>query len=337
MSIKNMAKKWVTLIVTLLITITLFSSQAYAMNLKIQAMRLGSSWYVFGATLTKLLNDVLPAGTKAEVVPKGGGVGNPISVNNDAEKIGLSNVATVVWAYQGNSDVYKDKTYTDVRALVGNLNSVWVTAIARNEYIKKTGSDTLEKVLLSGKPVRIVMKPAGSSVPVVADMILEAMGTSRDKIEANGGKIIQVGAGQIPSLMRDGRADLYFETAIKGHPALTETTLTSDVRFLDLPDGVLKKLSKQGLNPRSFPKWFKGQSGPTMAVDLGTVLIANKNISDEIAYLITKTLCENKEAMVAAHKAWAAFAPEEAWKPENVGIPLHPGAARYYKEKGWMK
>jgi TRAP transporter TAXI family solute receptor len=272
-----------------------------------------------------------------EVVPKGGGVGNPISVSKDPSKIGLANVATVVWAWSGHPVVYKGKQYRNIRALVGGLNSVWITAMSREAYIKQTGNDTLEKILLSGTPVRVVMKPAGSSVPVVADMVLKAMGTSRDKIVGNGGKIIQVSAKQIPALVRDGRVDLYFESALKGHPVVTETSLTGNVRFLDMPDGVLQELAKEGLNPVPLPQWFKGQSGPTKALDMGTLLIANKDLSDERAYQITKTLCENKKAMAAAHKAWSNFIPEEAWKPEKTGIPLHPGAVRYYKEKGWMK
>lgn len=309
---------------------------ADAQTIKIGAMRLGSSWYVFGATLAKLLKDNLPAGTEVEVIAKGGGVGNPISVDQGKATIALANVATAVWARQGHPVVYKGKKYGNIRALVGGLNSVWVTAMVKEDYIAKTGSDSLEKILLGDKPVRIVMKPAGSSVPVVADMIMAAMGVSRADITKKGGKIIQVSAKQIPALMRDNRADLYFETAVRGHPAVTETSLTANVRFLDLPDSVLAKLAKEGLNPTPLPQWFKGQSGPTKAVDLGTLIIANKSMSDDLAYLITKTIVENKDAMARAHKAWGSFKPELAGKPEKTGIPLHPGAARYYKEKGWL-
>ena len=308
-----------------------------AETIKIQAMRLGSSWYVFGATLATLLQDNLPAGSSVEVVPKGGGVGNPISVSKDPSRIGLANVATVVWAWNGHPEVYKGKQYRNIRALVGGLNSVWITAMAREEYIKNSGHASLEQILLSGDSVRVVMKPAGSSVPVVADMILKAMGTDRSQIVSNGGKIIQVSAKQIPALIRDNRADLYFESALKGHPVVTETSLTGNVRFLDLPDNVLNTLSKEGLNPVPLPRWFQGQSGPTKAVDMGTVLIANAALSDDLAYQITKTLCENKQAMASAHKAWSTFQPESAFKPEKTGIDLHPGAIRYYKERGWMK
>ena len=328
---------YMTLFVAVLAILIIIPLGVGAETIKIQAMRLGSSWYVFGATLATLLKENLPADTSMEVVPKGGGVGNPISVSKDKSKIGLANVATVVWAWNGHPVVYKGTKYENIRALVGGLNSVWITAMSREAYIEETGNDTLEKILLSGKPVRVVMKPAGSSVPVVADMVLKAMGTGRDQIIANGGKIIQVSAKQIPALIRDNRADLYFESALKGHPVVTETSLTGNVLFLDMPDNVLMQLSKEGLNPVPLPKWFKGQSGPTKALDMGTVLIANEGLADDLAYQITKTLCENKDAMAAAHKAWSTFQPDQAWKPEKTGIPLHPGAIRYYKEKGWMK
>jgi uncharacterized protein len=309
---------------------------ASAQNIKIGAMRLGTSWYVFGATLAKLLQPQFKGAT-VEVIARGGGVGNPIAVNSGKAQIALANVATANWAWNGHPVVYKGKKYRNIRSLVGGLNSVWVTAMLREEYIKRTGNDTLEKALLARTNApRIVMKPAGSSVPVVADMIMAAVGSSRAMIKKNGGDIIQVGAKQIPSLVRDGRADLYFETALRGHPAVTEVSLTGNVRFLDLPDKVLANLAKQGLKPKPLPKWFKGQSGPTKAVDLGTLIIANAAMPDDVAYKITKTIVENKAAMARAHKAWSNFVPEEAWKPENSGIPLHPGAIKYYKERGWM-
>ncbi len=308
-----------------------------AEDLKVQAMPLGSSWYVFGATLAKLLQDALPAGSNVEVVAKGGGVGNVISVDTGKAEFGLANVATAVWAWNGHPEVYAGKQYRNVRSLVGGLNPVWFNALVRQDFIDKTGQKTLEEILTSGKPVRIVMKPKGSTVPVVADMLLAALGTNRAKILSDGGEIVQVAASQLPTLIRDGRADIYFESTPRGHPATTEATLTGEVVFLDLPEKAVKELAKEGLAPSKMPQIFKGQSGPTQSVDFGTQLIANASMSDDLAYLITKTVCENKDAMVAAHKAWASFVPEEAWKPENTGIPLHPGAAKYYKERGWLK
>ena len=42
------------------------------------------------------------------------------------------------------------------------------------------------------------------------------------------------------------------------------------------------------------------------------------------------------DSIAAAHKAWEDFIPDQGWKKSNIGIPLHPGAERYYKERGWM-
>lgn len=310
---------------------------AKAEDLKIQAMPLGSSWYVFGATLSKLLEHALPAGSTIDVVAKGGGVGNVISVSTGKAQIGLANVATAVWAWDGDPIVYKGKKYQGDRSLVGGLNSVWFNAMVSKSFMEKTGQKTLEQILTSGKPVRISMKPPGSTVPVVADMLFASLGTSRETIKKNGGEIIQVAASQLPTLVRDGRTDVYFESTPAGHPAATEAMVTGKVVFLNLPKKSIEYMAKQGLAPSVMPVIFPNQTEPTQSVDFGTQLIANKNVSDDIAYLITKTVCENKDAMAQAHKAWAHFNPENAWKPENTGIPLHPGAERYYKERGWMK
>ena len=304
-------------------------------DLEIGAMNIGSSWYVFGATLADMLKDQLPAGSTVDVVARGGGVANPMVVQQGKADLALSNVATAVWARDGN-DIYGGEQAQDIRALVGGLNPVYVTALVTEDYVERTGNETLEEIFGSDEPVRIVMKPAGSSVPPAADMIMAALGSSREDVKAKGGEVIQVETAQIGDVLRDGRADLYFETAVKGHPALTEITLTNDMRFLDLPPQVAEQLKASGLRPAEFGPWFEGQDAPTLGADLGTMLIAHKDVPEETAYLVTKTLVENADRMAEAHNAWAAFQPEEAWKAENTGIPLHPGAERYYGERGWM-
>lgn len=306
-------------------------------TIRIATMRLGTSWYVFGATLYKLLRDHVPAGTTVEVMAKGGGVGNPILVSSGRATVALANVCSAVWARDGHPLAYQGRAQENLTALAGGLNSVWYVVMVREEYIARTGNDSLEKILSSDAPVRIVMKPAGSTIPVIADMIFDLAGTSRQRIGAKGGRILQVEAQQIPELLRDGRADVYFEAAPLGHPTVTEVSLTGAVRFLALPEKMIEVLSKQGLKPSVMPKFFKGQNEPLSSVDLGTVLLAHSTMPEEMAHLITKTICENTETMGKAHKAWGKFKPENAWKLENVGLSLHPGAKRYYQERGWLE
>ena len=319
-----------------LVSLLTLASSVQAADLKIATMRLGTSWYVFGATLYQLLKAEVPRGTRVEVIAKGGGIGNPIMVNSGKAALGLANVVTSQWAFEGHPEVYKGKKQTQIRALAGGLNPVWFSALVRKDYIKKTGNDTLEKILTSKKPVRIVMKPRGSTVPVIADLVFRSLGTSRKQILANRGRILQVDTKQIPGILRDGRADLYLDAVPLGHPVLTEVSLTGDVTFLDLPDRTIQFLSQRGMTPSKTPLAYKGQEGPTKSVNLGTIVIANASLSNELAYLVTKTLCENASSMAKAHKAWASFVPKDAGLPENTKIPLHPGAEQYYVEKGWL-
>jgi TRAP transporter TAXI family solute receptor len=208
--------------------------------------------------------------------------------------------------------------------------------LAREEFLEKSGATDLETILTGNQPVRIVMKPRGSSVPLLADRMLEILGSSRRDFERRSGSILQIPAAQIPALLRAGSADLYLEAGPLGHPTVTEATLTSSLRFLPLSPKLLEAFEKDGLPSSPIPPFFKRQPDPIPSVDLGTVLIARADLSDGIAYLITKTLCENQQAMARAHKAWSRFDPAHAAMPSLTGVPLHPGAERYYRERGWL-
>lgn len=300
---------------------------------RIGAMPVGSGWYVAAAAMEQVFRPAL--GRDVEVIARGGGVANPMVVEQGKAEIALSNVATSVWAMNGQ-DLYGGKKATQIRSLIGGLNPVYMAMMVRNDYITRTGNDTMDKILGSGKPIRIVMKPQGSNVPPTVDMMLAAYGLDRAKVKAQGGEIIQVDTAQIPDIMREGRADILLDTVLKGHPMITEVSLTADVKFVDLSDKARDALAKNGVKPAQFPQWFKGQNGPTWGADFGTHLIGRADLPDDVAYNIVKAFMEKRADLVKAYPAFAAFDPKEAAAASNNGIPLHPGAARYYKEQGLM-
>ena len=326
-------KPWRILQMTAVAALVMTGTAAASDTLRIGAMPVGSGWYVAASTLEKNLKPVLGNRT-IEIIPRGGGVANPIVVDTGKAEIALSNVQTSLLAAKGD-ELYKGNKAENIRALVGGLNPVFIGVMARNEFIKRTGLDTVDKIFTSGKPVRILMKPQGSNIPPAVDAILAAYGLNRDKIKANGGEIIQVDTSQTPAIMRDGRADILIDTILRGHPMITEVALTADVTFLDMSPKALDALAGVGVKPSQFPEWFKGQTGPVKSGDFGTVLIAHKDLPDDVAYQITKTVIEKMPEMAKDYPAWSNFKAEEAGKRENTGIALHPGAARYFKERGF--
>ena len=305
-------------------------------NLKVQVLPIGTSWYMFGATYSKALQENLPAQSIVDVVAKGGGVANIIAVQQHKADVALANLISTVWAWNGDREVFRGKSYQDVRALAGGLNSAWLTPCVRASFFEKYKISSLEEVFTKNIPVRIVMKPKGATVVTLAYKLIESMGSSSEKIREAGGEIIHVSPEQAESLMRDGQADIYFEAGMPNHPTINSISLTTDVVFPDLPEKFVRDCEAQGLVLSQLPQCFKGQTKPLSSFDMGTVLLVHKDMSDDMAYFLTRTVCEQRDTIAAAHKAWEDFIPERGWKKENTGIPLHPGAVRYYKERGWM-
>ncbi|WP_111432044.1 TAXI family TRAP transporter solute-binding subunit [Rhodobacteraceae bacterium DSL-40] len=314
--------------------VAIIGTTATAQEVRIGAMSEGSSWYVFAATLEQIIEPIL-GNNSVEVIARGGGIANPMVVQGGKAEIALSNVASAIWAQQGN-DVYQGMAAPDIQALVGGLNDVYVGVMAREAFLEDQGTDDLAAILQSGKPVRVLMKPVGSSAVPVADMIFESLGTSVDQIRSDGGDVVQVDSAQIADQIRNGNADLYIDTMIKGHPTISEVSLTSDVEFLDLPQVSQDFLSQQGLTIGTYGPWFEGQDKPTVGANLGTVLIANSSLDEETAYQITKALIENADQLKASNAAWAQFDPKTSMLIQKTGIPLHPGAERYFREAGLM-
>jgi len=122
------------------------------------------------------------------------------------------------------------------------------------------------------------------------------------------------------------------------HPSVTELTTFSEVKFLAIEPDIIKALAPLGYTPATMAaNTFKNQPEPVKTVGFPTVLITNQELPEAVAYTVTKTVVDNKDALVRGHAGLAQFDPTTAWQPDKVGIPLHPGAERAYREKGWMK
>ena len=334
---------WMLVLVVSVSATALMASHAVGAELKgpvkftFASMPLGSAWYVYAATMAQMLKKVIPDGSTIDVLPQSGGIGNPLLVSQGKADVGLSNVATARWAFDGVYE-YQGKQAKNIRALAGGLNKVFAAVIFREEFIKKSGMDSIEKIVTKKYPARFIMKTKGSLSPPVAEIIFSTYGTKPDDFKAWGGSSTMASPEAITATLRDGRADFTIDVVPPGQPAVAELAMTADVRFLSLSDKEMAKLNERGLySDVMAPNSFKNQTYEVKTVNPGTVLIANESVSEELAYIITKTMCEGKEELVKAHASIKPFDPPTAWRPEKTGIPLHPGAVKFYKEKGWMK
>jgi hypothetical protein len=312
---------------------TLARAQAPApVTLAFASLGSGSAWYIYGATMAELFRKALPPGSNVDVKPFSGGVGNPKLVAKNETPIGLAFTVTNRWAFEGR-EAY-DAKLENLRGLVGGLDTYYLNAIAA----RKLGINSLKDVKDRKLPVKFTTQPVGTLGEFAARQLLREYGISYADIKSWGGSTTHVNYNIIIDAFKDGRADLLIAVVTPKHPSVTEITTFSDVKFLELEAERVKALTAYGYKPETMPAdTFKNQPAAVKTVGFPTVLITNTALPEPVAYTLTKTILENKDALVRGHAGLAEFDPKAAWKPEEVGIPLHPGAERAYREKGFMR
>ena len=188
------------------------------------------------------------------------------------------------------------------------------------------------------KDLRICTQSKGSLSEFAARQVLEAYGISYDDLKGWGGDILMKGFKEMVPALKEGAIDGFLMMATPFHPTWTEAAISRPLKFLPLEDAVLGKLkSKYGYTSSVVPAgMFKGLEKDVVTIGFPTCLLVREDISDEVVYTLVKAIVENKEKIQSAYKSFKAFDPKTAWKPEKLGgVPLHPGAEKYYKERGW--
>jgi TRAP transporter TAXI family solute receptor len=301
-------------------------------NLAFATLDTGSAWYVYGATMAELLRKTLPPGSNIDVKPRAGGVGNPRLVAKNETPLGFSFTVTNRWAYEGK-EAY-DQKLDGLRALVGGLDTYYLVAITS----RKLGINSVKDIRDRKIPIKMVTQPVGSLGEFAGRQLLRAYGISYADIKAWGGSTQHVGYNVIIDAFKDGRADVLFAVVTPKHPSVSEIVSAVDVKFVGLEGDMVAALAPLGYVAAAMPPdTFKNQAEPVKTVGFPTVLITNRDLPEPIAYTIARTILENKDALVRGHAGLTEFDPRTAWEPARVGLPLHPGAERAFREKGWMK
>ena len=301
-------------------------------HLRLATQDLGSAWYVYGATFAKLWRGVLPKGSTIDILPYGGAPANVLLIEKGDADLGLCNNTVARWAVQGK--VAFPKPVPEIRGMVGALDKYYLAAVVT----KRSGIISLEDVAKKKMPARIVTQPVGSSGEVSLRLLLEAYGITYDDIKSWGGSVTPTSTGVASAQMIDGKADIWVQVIVAGHPAISELALATDVFFLPYSKAIIGKLENYGYQEAVLPaKTFKGQDQAVPMVGYPTILIVQRDLDPELVYVLTKAIVENKEQLVKAHAGFKNFIPEDAWKMVQIEIPLHPGAEKYFGERGWMK
>ncbi|WP_158738100.1 TAXI family TRAP transporter solute-binding subunit [Alteribacillus sp. YIM 98480] len=304
-------------------------------QLKVASNNTQTSWYMFTGALSNLMREASPVSANVDVLSYAGGVGNAELVNNGEADFAVSFNITNDWAYNGK--VAYEEPMENLRGLAGGINQYYIGVIASNDFLEEHNIESLHDIRAKEIPVNVITNPDGTLAEYSTRLTLEAYGMDYDMIEDFGGSVELTSNDVIKSNFQSGKADLHILAMTKAHPVITEIAIQSDITVMPMEEDIIEEMEQYGYKQETFPAGeFEGQEEDVTTGGFVASYITSDNMDEEVAYTIAKTVTENKDALVEAHSSVSDFEPEQVANPELIGIPLHPGAERYYEEEGLL-
>lgn len=316
------------------VCLTAVPAAAQKVQLRFATVGIGSAWYNYGAGIADMVKPKLPDGSTVDVLPIAGGIGNIKLIQGGEAELGISFAVSSAEGCSGTG-VFKEKQ-DKVRALVGGLDIYYFGTFVT----KKSGVTSWEEIASGKNKFKLQTTRPGGTGEQGVRQVLALLGTNKEGVAKKGGNIEATERAGTAEAIRDGQADGWAHTVTKGHPAATQILTVNDMVVLPLPDGVIKGMvEKHGWAPTTIPpNTFKGQSQPVKTVMAVSNILVGASVPEGVAYTITKTIIENAARLPKIHAALGDFDPKKAAEPAfNGGCPLHPGAAKYYREAGILK
>lgn len=316
-------RKYLIILINFLFGVLALNTHAQEkINLSIATGGTGGVYYPLGGGMANVLSKHVP-GMVATAEVTGGSVANLQLIGSGKPYIALSMTDAALDAYKGE-DKFKGKK-TDVRTLmVLYPNRMHVVSV------EGTGVNTMKD--LKGK--RVSTGSPGSATEVMAFRVIEAAGLDKDKDM----KRERLGVAESVNAIKDKKIDAFFWVGGLPTAAVTDLAATPGVKIkmIDHTETVAAMNKKYGnlYVEDVIPKTtYAGMAADNKQATVMNILVANANLSDKAAYDIVKTVFDKRDDLIAVHKEATNFKLENQ-KAAASPIPWHPGALKYFAEKG---
>ena len=292
------------------------------LNIAIATGGTGGVYYPLGGGMANVLSKHVP-GMQASARVTGGSVDNLKLIGSQQSEVALVMVDAALDALKGE-DKFKGSP-VDVRTLM-------VLYPNRMHVVSMEGTGVEKMSDLKGK--RVSTGSPGSATEVMAFRVIEAAGLDKDKDMRRE----RLGVAESVNALKDRKIDAFFWVGGLPTAAVTDLGATPNVKIkmIDHADTVEKMNKKYdnlyttGVIPA---KTYPGQDKDNPIAVVQNILVANAKMSDKVAYDIVKTFIEKRDELVAVH-AEAESIKLENQSPKNSPIPWHPGAVKYFSDKG---
>ena len=295
---------------------------ALAQNISIGTGGTGGVYYPMGGGIAAALSKHVP-GMQATAEVTGGSVDNLRLISTGKPYIGLSMVDAAQDAYKGEQKFAGNKV--PLRTLM--------ILYPNRMHVVTVDSTGISKITdLKGK--RVSTGSPGSATEVMAFRIIEAAGLDKDKDMIRE----RLGVAESVNAIKDRKIDAFFWVGELPTAAVTDLAATpgTKIKMIDHAD-LVPAMNKRWGNlyvEDTIPKTtYSGMDADNKQATVMNILVANENMDEKTAYNIVKTIFERRDDLIAVHKEAANFKLEHQ-KASATPVPFHPGALKYFAEKG---
>ncbi len=282
-------------------------------------------YFVVGQSICRLVNrDSAETGLKCTAPSTGGSIANINAIQAGDMDMGVAQSDWQYHAYNGTSE-YEGNKFDKERA-VFSVHSEPFTIVARDDSGIATFDDMKGKRVNVGNP--------GSGSQATMDVVLEAKGwTSADFSLAS-----ELKPAEQAAALGDNKVDAITYTV--GHPngSIQEAVSTTSAHLVSVDGPEIKKLIEE--NPYYAEAiipggMYEGTDEDVTTFGVKATFVTSADVPEDVIYEVVKAVFDNFDRFKKLHPAFANLKEEEMIK-DGLSAPLHPGAEKYYKERGWM-
>ena len=279
-------------------------------------------YYPVGVALSQVYSTGID-GSKTSVQATKASVENLNLLQAGRGELGFSLADSVDDAWRGVADAGFKAPLTKLRAIAGTYPN-YIQIVASAESGIKTLAD------LKGK--RISVGAAKSGTELNARAIFKAAGLSYEDM----GKVEFLPFAESVELIKNRQLDATLQSSGLGMAAIRDLSSVMPLNFIGVPAEVVAKIGSPAYQARMIPAGtYDGQSEDVPTVAITNILVTHDKVSDEVAYQMTKLMFDNLGRLASSHSAAKDIQLQTA--TQNLPIPLHPGAERFYREAGVLQ
>ncbi len=283
-------------------------------------------YYPTGGAICRLVNkNRKEHGIRCSAESTGGSVYNINTIKAGELEFGVAQSDWQFHAYNGTSKFADAGKFEALRA-VFSVHPEPFTLIVR----KGSGIDSFEG--LKGK--RVNVGNPGSGQRATMEVVMEAFGISMDDFSLAS----ELKGSEMAQAICDDKIDAMIYTI--GHPAaaVNEAASTCDVELVTVAGAPIDKLIADNPYYRvaSIPAgMYKGSDNETNTFGVGATFVSSSDVPADVVYVVVKAVFDNFDDFKKLHPAFANL-KEEQMISDGLSAPVHDGAMKYYKERGWM-